>query len=165
MLFGVVAGAISRIPQTVSHPNCALFLFKWPVIIVTTPGLVPGYDGQPYGPSTHETAFPSRTRRYLGPTFLWRWSMIVPVMWSVWAVLVVALAALYIYRSRLTRDEDDQIYLDDAFNHEKQAQAEIVAKVNKVEPMVKITSWLAAASTVFVIGFYVLDFAKKLGVL
>jgi hypothetical protein len=90
--------------------------------------------------------------------------MIVPVMWSVWAVLVVALAALYIYRSRLTRDEDDQIYLDDAFNHEKQAQAEIVSKVNKVEPMVKITTWLAAASTVFVICFYVLDFAKKLGV-
>ncbi len=91
--------------------------------------------------------------------------MIVPVMWSVWAVLVVALVALYIYRSRLTRDEDDQIYLDDAFNHEKQAQAEIVAKVNKVEPMVKVTTWLAAASTAFVICFYVLDFAKKLGVL
>ena len=52
-------------------------------------------------------------------------------------------AALYLYRSSLTSDEDDQIYLDDAFEHEKAAQEAIVAKVNKIEPMVKPASgWL-----------------------
>ena len=88
--------------------------------------------------------------------------MMVPVMWSVWAVLVVVLAALYVYRSRLTRDEDDQIYLDEAFNHEKDAQAAIVARVNKVSPYVRVTSWLVAASTVFVIGYYVVDIYNTL---
>jgi hypothetical protein len=83
-------------------------------------------------------------------------------MWSVWAVLVVVLAALYVYRSRLTRDEDDQIYLDEAFNHEKDAQAAIVARVNKVSPYVRVTSWLVAASTVFVIGYYVVDIYNTL---
>src|ERR1035441_1288465 len=37
------------------------------VIHVTTLVLVRGYDSQPYGPSTHATAIPLRTRRYLGP--------------------------------------------------------------------------------------------------
>ena len=41
------------------------------------------------------------------------------VMWTVWAAFVVFTAALYIYRSSLTRDEEDQIFLDDSFQHEK----------------------------------------------
>ena len=58
----------------------------------------------------------------------------IPLMWTVWGVLAAVAATLYLYRSSLTRDEDDQIYLDDAFAHEKAAQEAIVAKVNKVEP-------------------------------
>ena len=67
-----------------------------------------------------------------------------------------------LYRSSLTRDEDDQIYLDEAFNQEKVAQEAIVARVNKVSPYVRVASWLVAASTVFVIGFYVVDIYNKL---
>ena len=62
----------------------------------------------------------------------------VPVMWSVWGALVVILAGVWLYRSRLERDEEDQIFIDDAFSHEKAAQAEIVAKVNKVQPVMRI---------------------------
>src|SRR5208337_954260 len=48
-----------------------------------------------------------------------RWSMtFVPVMWTIWAVLVVVTFGFYLYRSRLTRDEEDQIFLDDSFEHE-----------------------------------------------
>ena len=43
----------------------------------------------------------------------------VPVMWTVWAAFVTLMAGLYIYRSSLTRDEEDQIFLDDSFDHEK----------------------------------------------
>ena len=49
----------------------------------------------------------------------------VPVIWSVWALCVLFLAVMYLYRSRLTRDEDDQIFLDDSFSHERTAQAAI----------------------------------------
>jgi hypothetical protein len=86
---------------------------------------------------------------------------IVPAMWAVWGALVVVTAAIYIYRSRLTRDEDDQIYLDEAFSHEKAAQAEIAAKVAKVEPILKVAKWLVVAATVFVIGYYLWDIANK----
>jgi hypothetical protein len=89
--------------------------------------------------------------------------MLVSVMWSIWGAIVVILAGLFIYRSSLTRDEGDQIYLDPAFDHEKAAQAEIVSKVNRIEPMVKVTTWLAAVSTAFVICYYIVDIAKTLG--
>ena len=62
---------------------------------------------------------------------------IVPVMWSVWGVLVFILAALFLYRSTLTKNEEDQIFLDDSFSNERTAQAAIVAKVNISEHLVK----------------------------
>ena len=86
---------------------------------------------------------------------------IVPAMWAVWGAVVVVTFAIYIYRSRLTRDEDDQIYLDDAFSHEKAAQAEIAAKVAKVEPALKVAKWLVVVATVFVIGYYIWDIATQ----
>lgn len=82
---------------------------------------------------------------------------IVPVMWAVWAVLVVITAALFLYRSSLTKDEEDQIFLDDSFSHEKSAQAAIIAKVNKIQPILRAAMWVVAAATLFVIGYYVVD--------
>jgi hypothetical protein len=78
-------------------------------------------------------------------------------MWTVWGALVIIAAIIYLYRSRLTRDEEDQIFLDDSFSHEKQAQAEIVNKVNKIEPILKVAKILVAVATVFVIGYYIWD--------
>jgi hypothetical protein len=86
----------------------------------------------------------------------------VPVMWTIWGVLVVILAALYVYRSRLTRDEDDQIILDDSFDNVKNEQAAIVEKVNKVEPLVRVFLWLVGAMTVFVIVYYIRDILVQL---
>ena len=81
----------------------------------------------------------------------------VPVIWSVWALCVVFLAVMYLYRSRLTRDEEDQIFLDDSFSHERTAQAAIVDKVNKIQPLVRISVWLVGAATVLVIAYYIWD--------
>lgn len=81
----------------------------------------------------------------------------VLVMWAVWGVLVVITAAIYLYRSRLQRDEDDQIYLDEAFDQEKAAQEAIINSVNKIEPALRVLMWLVAAATLFVIVYYVRD--------
>jgi hypothetical protein len=86
----------------------------------------------------------------------------VPVMWTVWAAFVVFTAALYVYRSSLTRDEEDQIFLDDSFEHEKSAQAVIVSKVAKVEPLVRIGRWLVIAMTGVVAVYYVRDIMVQL---
>jgi len=89
----------------------------------------------------------------------------VPVMWTIWSAFVVFMAALYIYRTSLTRDEEDQIFLDDSFEHEKAAQAVIVSKVAKIEPMVRLARWLVVAMTIFVIAYYVRDILLQLHII
>lgn len=86
---------------------------------------------------------------------------IVPIMWSVWALLVLLVVILKIYTGRLSRDEDDQIVLDDAFSNLKAEQAAIVAKVNRIEPIRKVAMWLVVLATLFVIGYYVLDIVNQ----
>ncbi len=81
----------------------------------------------------------------------------VPVMWSVWGFTILVLAVMFLYRSRLTRDEEDQIFLDDSFSHERTAQQAIVAKVNKVQPLIRVSEIVAAVATLFVIGYYIMD--------
>jgi len=89
----------------------------------------------------------------------------VPVMWTVWAAFVVFTAAVYIYRSSLTRDEEDQIFLDDSFEHEKAAQAIIVSRVAKVEPLVRVGIWLVVAMSVVVVIYYAHDIMVQLHIL
>jgi len=79
-----------------------------------------------------------------------------------WAVFALIMAVLYIYRSSLTRDEEDQIFLDESFDHEKAQQAVIAARVAKVEPLVRIARWLVVAMTVVVIGYYIRDVMLQL---
>ena len=90
---------------------------------------------------------------------------LMPVMWTVWGALVVLAAALHIYRGSLTKDEEDQIFLDDSFSHEKAAQAVIIAKVKKVEPALKVAYWLVAAMTAIVIAYYVRDILVQLEII
>jgi hypothetical protein len=87
------------------------------------------------------------------------------VMWSVWAAFVLFMAVLYIYRSSLTRDEEDQIFLDESFDQEKAHQEVIVAKVGKIEPLLRIARWLVVAMTAVVIVYYIRDIMVQLNVI
>ena len=89
----------------------------------------------------------------------------LPVMWSVWSLFVLVMAGLWLYRSSLTRDEEDQIFLDESFDQEKAEQAMIIAKVGKVEPVLRISQWLVIAMTVIVLGYYVRDILVHLDIL
>ena len=73
------------------------------------------------------------------------------LMWMliVWGVLTGILVILLIYRSTLTMQEDDQLYLSDSESHMQQEQTQILAKVNKINPLVR---WLGAASGVLIRG-------------
>lgn len=68
-----------------------------------------------------------------------------PMGWmaTVWGVLTGLLVVLLIYRSTLTMQEDDQLFLDDTKSAMEQEQAELMQKVNKINPFVKV---LGAAS-------------------
>ena len=83
------------------------------------------------------------------------------VMWVVWGVIVLAFAITRIYMMGLSRDEEDQIYLDEAFDHEKQAQAAILSRIDKVQPIHRTLLWLLGAMTVVVVVYYVVDMARQ----
>lgn len=89
----------------------------------------------------------------------------MPFMWTVWGVFVAAAAILHIYKGSLMKDEEDQIFLDESFDREKQAQAIIVAKVNRIEATLKIAHWLVGAMTVVVVIYYVRDTLIHLNVI
>jgi Tfp pilus assembly protein PilN len=71
--------------------------------------------------------------------------MMSMLMWplAVWGVLTAVLIILLIYRSTLTMQEDDQLFLGESESHMEKEQIEIMAKVNKITPLVK---WMGAAS-------------------
>jgi hypothetical protein len=85
----------------------------------------------------------------------------VPVMWSVWGVLVILLIVVNLYQSRLARDEEDQIFLGEGFTEERSAQAAIAAKVAKVQPFKRIALGLLGAMTLFVVGYYLFDIFRQ----
>ncbi|MGD0478925.1 MAG: hypothetical protein ABSA42_02065 [Terracidiphilus sp.] len=87
------------------------------------------------------------------------------VIWSVWAAFALYLAVLYIYRSSLTRDEEDQIFLDESFDHEKAQQEVIATRVARIEPLVSIARWLVVAMTVVVLAYYVRDVMLQLHIM
>jgi hypothetical protein len=89
----------------------------------------------------------------------------VPIMWTAWGVVVASMLLLHIYRSSLEKNEDDQIFLDDSFEHERAAQVAIVAKVHKVEPALRVLKWMAVAMTVIVVIYYARDIMVQLNVL
>jgi sensor domain CHASE-containing protein len=87
---------------------------------------------------------------------------VVPVMWIVWAIFALITALLYAYRSSLTRDEEGQIFLDDAFAHEKAVQTQIVSKVAKLQPALRASLILTALMTMAVLVYYGWDAGKSL---
>ena len=80
-----------------------------------------------------------------------------PVIWAIWGLLVVLMLVLKVYAGRLSRDEDDQIILEEGFSNLKTEQAAIAAKVHRIEPIQKATLWLVVAATLGVVVYYVFD--------
>ena len=72
------------------------------------------------------------------------------LMWPfvAWGVVTTILVILLIYRSTLTMQEDDQLFLGESESHMEKEQIEIMSKVNKITPLVK---WMGAASGVLLL--------------
>jgi hypothetical protein len=66
----------------------------------------------------------------------------------VWAVITVALIIVLIYRSTLSMHEDDQLFLDDSTSNLRAEQEELLSKMRRVTPLVRI---LGAASGLLIL--------------
>jgi hypothetical protein len=72
-----------------------------------------------------------------------------------WAVLTVALIILLIYRGTLTMHEDDQLFLGESESHMAREQEEILNRVNKLGPFVKVLGTLSAVLVLAIAGLAV----------
>jgi hypothetical protein len=86
----------------------------------------------------------------------------MPVVWIVWASIITILLVLLVYRSNLTRYEEDQIFLDDSANHQKKEQEDILVKVNKIQPAIRLVTGVTCLLTVGIISVYVWDALQHL---
>ena len=55
-----------------------------------------------------------------------------------WGAVTAILIILLIYRSTLTMHEDDQLFLTDSESHIQKEQTELIARMNKLQPFVRL---------------------------
>jgi hypothetical protein len=70
----------------------------------------------------------------------------------VWGVLTGILIILLIYRSTLTMQEDEQLFLDESASAMAQEQADLVAKVGKITPIVRVLGGISAVMLLVIAG-------------
>jgi hypothetical protein len=80
-----------------------------------------------------------------------------PLVWmlTVWGVLTAVLVILLIYRSTLTMREDDQLFLDDTKSAMEQEQQELIARVNKLNPFVKVLGAASGLMFLVIAGMFI----------
>ncbi len=72
-----------------------------------------------------------------------------------WGILTAILIVLLIYRSTLTMHEDDQIFLNESESHMEKEQVEILNRVNKITPIVKVLGALSGAMILVIAGMFI----------
>jgi hypothetical protein len=72
-----------------------------------------------------------------------------------WGVLTAALIVVLIYRGTLTMHEDDQLFLGESESHMAREQVEIMAKLDRLGPFVKVLGTLSAVLLVTIAGIAV----------
>jgi hypothetical protein len=82
---------------------------------------------------------------------------VVPVMWAAWGALLLVFIGFKVYVSRISRNEDDQLTLQDSSNHVRQEQEAIVARLERARPIGHTLLGLLGVMTICVAGYYVVD--------
>jgi hypothetical protein len=85
----------------------------------------------------------------------------VLTMWTVWGLVLLLFIAAKVYASRLSRDEDDQLILQDSSGILKAEQAAIMGKINRFRPIQMAATWALGAGTLLVIVYYVHDMISQ----
>jgi hypothetical protein len=81
----------------------------------------------------------------------------IPVLLIIWAAIAACFLGLLAYKGQLTRYEEDQLFLSDIRSNEQQLQGEIVRKVTKIQPFVRVFGIAAAVMTAGIIGIFTYD--------
>jgi hypothetical protein len=80
-----------------------------------------------------------------------------PTILIIWAIVTLAFLLLIAYRSQITRYEEDQLFLTGGESHEQQEQNEIVRKVQRLAPYVRVLGGAASLVTFGIVGLWAYD--------
>jgi uncharacterized membrane-anchored protein YhcB (DUF1043 family) len=80
-----------------------------------------------------------------------------------WGVLTGILIILLIYRSTLTMQEDDQLFLDESSAQMAREQTELMAKVNKITPLVKVLGATSGVMFLVIAGMFIYNGLSNVG--
>ena len=86
----------------------------------------------------------------------------IPTMLIVWAVVTISFLLVLAYRSQITRYEEDQLFLNGSNGTEEQQQHEIVRKVAKIAPFVRILGGATTLVTLSIAGLWLYDAWQRL---
>jgi hypothetical protein len=73
----------------------------------------------------------------------------------VWGVVTGVFLMLLFYRSTLTRQEDDQLFIDESSSSRATEQRQLIAKVNKINPLVKMVGATSGLMILAIAGWAV----------
>jgi hypothetical protein len=85
----------------------------------------------------------------------------VPAMWIGWGIVLFLFIAAKIYASRIGRNEENQLILDESSNQLKTEQAAITGRLNRFKPVQMTTVWLLGAGTLFLVAYYIHDMVSQ----
>ena len=74
---------------------------------------------------------------------------------TAWGVLTGILIVLLIYKSTLTMHEDDSIFLNDTESQMQKDQTEVLSKMRKITPIVKVLGALSGAMILVIAGLFI----------
>ena len=72
-----------------------------------------------------------------------------------WGILTAILIVLLIYKSTLTMHEDDSLFLNETESQMQKDQTEVLAKMRKLGPIVKILGALSGVMILVIFGLFI----------
>ncbi len=72
-----------------------------------------------------------------------------------WGIVTAFLIVLLFYRSTLTRQEDDQLFIDESARSRATEQRQLIAKVNRINPLVNMAGATSGLMILSLAGWFV----------
>ncbi len=72
-----------------------------------------------------------------------------------WGILTAILIVLMIYKSTLTMHEDDSIFLNETESQMQKDQTEVLAKMRKLTPIVRVLGALSGLMILVIAGLFI----------
>ena len=72
-----------------------------------------------------------------------------------WGIVTGVFIILLFYRSTLTRQEDDQLFIDESSSSRATEQRQLIAKVNRMNPLVKLVGATSGLMILAIAGWAV----------